>query len=144
MINLKTEILLVEDNPGDVRLTQEAFKNSSFKVNINIVNDGAKAIEYLYKKGVYTDSPTPELILLDLNLPRKNGKEVLEIIKTDDKLKKIPIVVLTTSQSEDDINSAYNLHANCYITKPMDFDDFSEVIHSIENFWLSTTQLPIV
>lgn len=136
------EILLVEDNPADVRLTMEAFKDSKILNNLNVVNDGVEAIQYLKKEGSYTNSTRPDMVLLDLNLPKKNGREVLAEVKSDDTLKTIPIVVLTTSQSEEDISSAYKLHANCYVTKPVDFDNFMRIIGSIEDFWLTVAKLP--
>jgi len=136
------EILLVEDNPGDIRLTQEALKEGNVPHSLNAVMDGAEAIKYLFKEGRYAGAKTPDLILLDLNLPKKDGKEVLKKIKHDSVLKRIPVVVLTTSNAGSDITKAYDLHANCYITKPVDFNRFIEVIKSIELFWLSTVRLP--
>ncbi len=136
------EILLVEDNPGDVRLTKEALKEGSVPSNMNVVMDGAEAILYLQKEGKYEDSPRPDLILLDLNLPKKDGREVLSTIKNDSSLKRIPVVVLTTSNAETDILKAYDLHANCYITKPVDFNKFIDVINAIEQFWLTMVRLP--
>ncbi len=136
------EILLVEDNPGDIRLTQEALKEGNIPHNLHTVMDGAEAISYLFKEGKYTDAKVPDLILLDLNLPKKDGRDVLARIKTDPKLKRIPVVVLTTSNAETDISRAYDLHANCYITKPVDFNRFIEVIKSIEQFWLTIVRLP--
>lgn len=138
------EILLVEDNPGDVRLTQEALKDFKMFSSLHVVNDGEEAIAFLHKEGIYNNVPRPDLILLDLNLPKKSGREVLEEIKADDSLKRIPVVVLTTSQSEDDISNAYNLNANCYVTKPVDFDQFMKVVQSIEAFWLTIVKLPPV
>jgi len=135
-------ILLIEDNPGDIRLTQEAFKEGNIKINLNVVMDGVEAIKYLRKEDKYSDSITPDLILLDLNLPKKDGREVLKEIKTDDHLKRIPVVVLTTSNAEQDIFKSYNLHVNCYINKPVDFDRFFDIIQKIEEFWLSTAILP--
>jgi len=136
------EILLVEDNPGDIRLTQEALKEGNIPNNLHTVMDGAEAIKFLFREGSYADSKRPDLILLDLNLPKKDGREVLGKIKADDDLKKIPVVVLTTSNAESDILKAYDLHANCYITKPVDFNRFIEVIKSIEQFWLTIVRLP--
>jgi len=136
------EILLVEDNPGDARLTLEAFKEARVLNNINLVEDGVEALAYLRREGRYSDARQPDLILLDLNLPRKDGREVLEEIKTDELLKKIPVVVLTTSAAEEDIARAYTRHANCYITKPVDLDQFLRVVHSIESFWLTLVKLP--
>lgn len=135
-------ILLIEDNPGDVRLTQEAFKEGSMNINLEVVMDGVEAIKYLRKQGEYAETIIPDLILLDLNLPRKDGREVLEEVKADEELRTIPIVVLTTSNAEQDILHTYRLHANCYINKPVDFDRFFDVIQKIEEFWLSTAILP--
>ncbi len=139
---IPVEILLVEDNPGDARLAQEALKDSKMKNNLYIVYDGIDAMNFLRKAGKYSDAVTPDLVLLDLNLPLKNGKEVLEEIKSDDDLKRIPVVILTTSKSEEDILKSYNLHANCFITKPIDLNQFVKVIKSIESFWLSIVKLP--
>ncbi len=136
------EILLVEDNAGDVLLTREALKGSKIANNLHVVRDGEEAMEFLYRRGKYANSLPPDLILLDLNLPRKDGREVLDEIKTDDNLKKIPVVILTTSKSEEDILKSYNLHANCYITKPLDLDKFVSVVHAIEDFWLAVVRLP--
>ncbi|MGB0984499.1 MAG: response regulator [Saprospiraceae bacterium] len=135
-------ILLIEDNPGDVRLTQEAFKEGHLAVNLSVVMDGVEAINYLRKTGKYTEATTPDLILLDLNLPKRDGREVLEDIKADPALMFIPVVVLTTSNAEQDILKTYRLHANCYINKPVDFENFFDVIQKIEEFWLSTAILP--
>lgn len=135
-------ILLIEDNPGDVRLTKEAFKEGGMNVNLNVVMDGVEALEYLHKEGKFIDAIIPDLILLDLNLPKKDGREVLEIIKKDDALMCIPVVVLTTSGAEQDISNSYRLHANCYLNKPIEFDKFFELIQKVEDFWLSTTVLP--
>ena len=135
-------VLLVEDNPGDVRLTQEAFKEAKMSINLDVTMDGAEAIKFLRKQAPYEDSVTPDLILLDLNLPKKDGREVLREIKTDDTLKRIPVVVLTTSNAEQDIMKSYNLHVNCYINKPVDFEKFFDIIQKIEEFWLSTAILP--
>jgi chemotaxis family two-component system response regulator Rcp1 len=136
------EILLVEDNPGDIRLTQEVLKEGKIHNHLNVVEDGEKAIAFLNRTEPYTNAPLPDLILLDLNLPRRNGLEVLEMIKTNEALKHIPVVVFTTSQAEEDIFSAYNLHANCYITKPIDLEQFTRSVKSIEDFWLSIVKLP--
>lgn len=136
------EILLVEDNPGDVRLTQEALKEARVKNTLNVVNDGVEAMEYLRHEGKYENVSRPDLILLDLNMPRKNGLEVLSEIKADDGLKKIPVVILTVSKNDEGIVKSYNLHANCFITKPVDLDQFLNVIKSIENFWLTIVKLP--
>ena len=136
------EILLVEDNPGDVRLTQEALKDSKVSNKLYVVEDGVEALDFLYRRAAYVDFPRPDLILLDLNLPRKNGREVLEEIKQDPFLKMIPVVILTTSQAEEDVVRAYSLHANCYITKPVDFSQFTKIVRTIEDFWLTIVTLP--
>jgi len=136
------EILLVEDNPGDVRLALEALKESKVKNNITVVDNGLDALAFLRREGEYANAPQPDLILLDLNLPKKNGREVLAEIKDDPDLKRIPVVILTTSQDEKDILKMYSLHANCYITKPVDLDQFINVIKSIEDFWLTVVKLP--
>lgn len=135
-------ILLVEDNPGDIRLTEEVLKEGEIRNNLNVVMDGEDALVFLRKEGKYKNMITPDIILLDLNLPKKDGREVLEEIKTDPALLSIPVIVLTTSSAEQDILNMYNHHANCYITKPVDFDQFINVIRSIENFWLSIVKLP--
>jgi CheY-like chemotaxis protein len=139
---LPIEILLVEDNPGDVRLTTEALKEGRVLNNLSIVSDGVEAMAYLRKEGKYSNSVRPDLILLDLNLPKKDGREVLKDIKEDDKLKAIPVVVLTVSKAEEDILKSYNLHANCYITKPVDLEQFIKVAKSIQDFWLTIVKLP--
>jgi len=136
------EILLIEDNPGDVRLTQEALKEGKLRNNLSSVDDGAKAMEYLYRRGPYAQAPRPDLILLDLNLPKKDGREVLAEIKGDPSLRSIPVVVLTTSQAEEDVIRAYDLHVNCYITKPIDLMQFLCVIKTMEEFWLTIVKLP--
>ena len=136
------EILLVEDNPGDARLTLEAFKEAKVINNLTVVNDGVEALDFLRRQGPYADAVVPDLILLDLNLPRMDGRQVLAEIKADPLLMKIPVVVLTTSASQDDIARAYSSHANCYITKPVDLDQFLRVVQSIESFWLSLVKLP--
>jgi len=136
------EILLVEDNIGDVRLTQEAFREGKVRNALNVVMDGAAALEFLRREGNYHDACRPDLILLDLNLPKKDGRQVLAEIKNDEDLKRIPVVVLTTSQAEQDVLKAYNLHANCYITKPVDLDKFLSVVRSLEDFWLTLVRLP--
>jgi two-component system, chemotaxis family, response regulator Rcp1 len=136
------EILLVEDNPADVRLTQEALKEGKVRNNLFIARDGIEAIEYLRKVGKHANATRPDLILLDLNLPRKDGREVLADIKRDADLKHIPVVVLTTSSAEADIFKSYDLHANCYITKPVDLDQFVKVVKSIDDFWLTVVRLP--
>jgi two-component system, chemotaxis family, response regulator Rcp1 len=135
------EILLVEDSPTDVLLAKEALEYSKIANNLHTVPDGVEAMAFLRREGKYRDSPRPGLILLDLNLPRKDGREVLAEIKSEEKLKRIPVVVLTTSKSEVDVLKAYGLHANCYIVKPVDFEKFSEVVRSIENFWFSVVTL---
>ncbi len=136
------EILLVEDNVGDVRLTKEALKEGKVLNNLSVVANGVEAVDFLRRKGKYADSPRPDLILLDLNLPKKNGREVLGEIKQDPDLKRIPIVVLTISKSEEDIMKSYNLHANCYISKPVGLDKFIDVVKSVEDFWLTIVKLP--
>ncbi len=136
------EILLVEDNPGDVRLTQEVLKDFKVSNGMHVVRDGIEAMAFLHKEGEYAAANLPDIILLDLNLPRKDGREVLAEIKDDKDLKRIPIVVLTTSSAEQDILKAYDLHANCYITKPVDLNQFIRVLKSIEDFWLSIVKLP--
>ncbi|HEX7219887.1 MAG TPA: response regulator [Burkholderiales bacterium] len=136
------EILLVEDNPGDVRLTKEALKEGKVYSNLHTVKDGVEAMEYLRREGKYKDVPRPDIILLDLNLPRKDGREVLEEIKRDEKLKRIPVVVLTTSKAEEDVLRTYNLHANCYVTKPVDLEKFMVVVKTIDSFWLTVVTLP--
>jgi CheY-like chemotaxis protein len=138
------DILMVEDNPGDARLTQEALKESKVYNNLHHVRDGVEAMEFLLKEGSFHDAPTPDIILLDLNLPRKDGRQVLAELKAIPRLKNIPVVVLTTSEAEQDIVKSYELHANCYITKPVDLDKFVEIIRGIENFWLSIVKLPPV
>jgi chemotaxis family two-component system response regulator Rcp1 len=136
------DILLVEDNPGDVRLTLEALRDSKMSNNMNVVEDGAEAMAFLRQEGEYANAPRPDVILLDLNLPKKDGREVLAEIKTDENLRCIPVVVLTTSQAEEDILRTYNLQANCYVTKPLDLDQFIKVVRSIEEFWLTIVKLP--
>ena len=136
------EVLLIEDSPGDVRLTKEALKEGKILNNLNVVNDGVEAMGFLKKEGEYQISPTPDLILLDLNMPKKDGREVLAEIKADTKLKSIPVVILTTSSAEEDILKSYDLHANCYITKPVDLDQFIKVVKSINDFWLNIVELP--
>jgi chemotaxis family two-component system response regulator Rcp1 len=136
------EVLLVEDSPGDVRLTREAFKDAKVHINLHVATDGAEAMAFLGRQGEHANVPRPDLILLDLNLPKKDGREVLEEIKESQILKSIPVVILTTSTSEADILRSYRLHANCYITKPVDLNGFLEVIKSIDSFWLSVVKLP--
>ncbi|MEP7153271.1 MAG: response regulator [Nitrospira sp.] len=137
------EILLVEDNPGDVRLTIEALKEAKVINNLTVIKDGVEALAYLRRQGQYAKAARPHLIVLDLNLPKKDGREVLADIKAHDSLKRIPVVVLTTSQAEEDVLKTYNLHANCYITKPVDLDQFVRVVRSIEDFWLGIVVLPV-
>jgi CheY-like chemotaxis protein len=136
------EILLVEDNPGDVDLTKEALADAKVGNRLHVVDDGAKAIDFLLRNGVYTDAPRPDIILLDLNLPKKDGRQVLAEIKAEPTIQEIPVVILTTSQAEEDILRSYQLHANCYITKPVDFKQFMKVIRSVEEFWLTVVKLP--
>jgi two-component system response regulator len=136
------EVLLVEDSPGDVRLTREAFKDAKVHINLHVVADGAEAMAYLNRERQHADAPRPDLILLDLNLPKKDGREVLAEIKESPTLRTIPVVILTMSASEADILRSYRLHANCYITKPVDLEGFLTVVRSIDNFWLSVVKLP--
>lgn len=136
------EVLLVEDSPGDVRLTLEAFKDAKVSINLHVASDGTEAMAFLKREGEQSNVPRPDLILLDLNLPKKDGREVLEEIKESPTLKSIPVVILTTSASEVDILRSYQLHANCYITKPVDLDGFLKVVKSIDSFWLSMVKLP--
>ena len=133
-------VLLIEDNPGDVRLTQEAFKEGKTNVTLDVVMDGVEAINYLFKNPPYEDIQNPDLILLDLNLPKKDGREVLAKIKSSDELKDIPVIVLTTSNAEQDIFKCYELKANCFLNKPLDFDLFFEIIQKIKHFWLEQNQ----
>lgn len=136
------QILMVEDNPGDVRLTIEALKDAKVFNHLHVVEDGIEALDFLYRKEPYGQAPRPDLILLDLNLPRKNGREVLADIKADPSLSAIPVVILTTSQAEEDIVRAYTLHANCYITKPVGFAQLTDIVRTIEKFWLTIVTLP--
>ena len=141
--NIKViDILLVEDSEGDARLSLEAMRDSKIRNNMHHVADGEEAMAFLRKEGKYSKAPRPDLILLDLNLPKKDGREVLAEIKFDDKLKRIPVVVLTISSAEEDILKSYNLHANCFITKPIDLSQFMKVVHSVEDFWLTIVKLP--
>ena len=135
-------VLLVEDSPGDVRLTREAFNDAKMHIDLHVASDGAEAMAFLRREGKYVDVPRPDLILLDLNLPKKSGREVLGEIKEDPTLMSIPVVILTTSASEQDVLRSYLLHANCFITKPVDLDGFLKVVTSIDNFWLSVVKLP--
>ncbi|MFA4985921.1 MAG: response regulator [Candidatus Brocadiia bacterium] len=136
------EILLVEDNPGDVDLAREALSDSKIRNTLSVACDGEEAMAFLHRKGKFASAPRPGLILLDLNLPKKDGREVLAEIKADDDLKRIPVVILTTSKEEEDIIKSYNLHANCYISKPIDLHQFIHVVKSIEDFWLTIVKLP--
>jgi CheY-like chemotaxis protein len=136
------EVLLVEDSPGDVRLTREALKEGKIRNNLSHVPDGVEAMAFLRHEGPYTEAPKPDIVLLDLNMPRKDGREVLAEMKADPKLKRIPVVVLTTSEAEQDILKTYDLYANCYITKPVDLDQFISIVRSVENFWLQLVKLP--
>jgi chemotaxis family two-component system response regulator Rcp1 len=142
MLMRPIEILLIEDNPGDVRLTQEAFKEGRVRNNICVAADGEQALAILRRQGRHAAAPRPDIILLDLHLPRKSGPEVLAEIKQDDDLKCIPVVVLTTSKAEEDILRAYELHANCYISKPVELEEFFDAVRSIEEFWLTVVDLP--
>jgi len=137
------DILMVEDNPADVRLTMEALKEGKVQNELYVVQNGVEAMAFLHKKGEYADSPRPDLILLDLNLPKKNGHEVLAEIKADTDLRRIPVVILTISKDEEDIIKSYNLHANCYITKPVDLGQLIEVVNQIESFWFTVVKLPL-
>ncbi|MEI7536128.1 MAG: response regulator [Comamonadaceae bacterium] len=136
------EILMVEDNPGDVRLTREAMKEGKISNRLSVVGDGVEALEFLRRQGRFAEAPRPDLILLDLNLPRKDGREVLAEVKSDPALRTIPVVVLTTSHADEDVIRAYNLHANCYITKPVDFNQFMKVVQQIDDFWVNLVTLP--
>lgn len=136
------EVLLVEDNPGDIRLTQDALKQGRLPHNLSVARDGVEAMEFLYQRGKYAQSPRPDLILLDLGLPVKDGGDVLQEIKSDLDLRRIPVMVLTTSDAEQDLVKAYSLHANCYVKKPLDLDQFLSVIRSIEQFWFHVVTLP--
>jgi two-component system, chemotaxis family, response regulator Rcp1 len=136
------EVLLVEDSPGDVRLTREAFKDAKVHINLHVASDGAEAMAFLGREGKHSNAPRPDLILLDLNLPKKDGREVLAELKESPALKCIPVVILTTSAAEADIQGSYQRHANCYITKPVDLDGFLKVVKSIDSFWLTVVKLP--
>lgn len=141
--NIKhVDILVVEDNPGDARLIKEVLNGNKIYNKLHLVKDGVEAMDFLYKRGQFANAPTPDMIFLDLNLPRKDGREVLAEIKVDDALKHIPVVVMTISQAEEDIIKSYNLHANCYVTKPIDLNQFICVVKSIEDFWFSLVKLP--
>lgn len=136
------EILLVEDSPADVLITREAFEEAKLLNTLHVVEDGVQALEFLHQEGSFTSAPRPDLILLDLNLPRKNGREVLAEIKSDVAFKSIPVIILTTSSADDDILNAYDLHANCYVVKPVGFESFFKAVQSIQNFWFSVVALP--
>ncbi|MET0398611.1 MAG: response regulator [Longimicrobiaceae bacterium] len=136
------DILLVEDNPGDVRLTREALREGKIRNNLHVARDGVEALAFLRREGEHADAPRPDVILLDLNLPRKSGREVLSEVKQDPALRQIPVVVLTSSNAEEDILRAYDLHANCYISKPVDLEQFIKVVRSIEDFWFTVVKLP--
>lgn len=142
MVTKPIDILLVEDNPGDVRLTKEALKEGKIKNNLFVTPDGVEALQFLKQEDEYAGAVRPDLILLDLNMPRMDGRELLEKIKQETELRRIPVVILTTSKSEEDIVKSYDLHANCYITKPVDLDQFINVVKSIEDFWLTVVKLP--
>ncbi|QCC52155.1 response regulator [Halapricum salinum] len=136
------EILLAEDNPGDVKLTEKALEQGHIINNLHVVTDGVEAMQFLRREGEYADKPRPDLVLLDLNMPRKDGKEVLKDVKDDPDLRRIPIVVLTSSEAEEDIVRSYDLHANAYLTKPVDFSGFLDIVEHIEDFWLSVVKMP--
>jgi chemotaxis family two-component system response regulator Rcp1 len=136
------EILLVEDSPGDVRLTQEALRETSRSIHLHVVSDGVEAMAFLRKEGDHVDAPRPDFILLDLNIPKMDGREVLAQIKEDERLKTIPTIILTTSEAEADILRSYQLHANCYLTKPVQLEEFEDVVRSINDFWLTRVKLP--
>jgi chemotaxis family two-component system response regulator Rcp1 len=136
------EILLVEDNPGDIRLTQEAFRDGKVANNMSVVTDGVEAMMFLHQENKYGDAPRPDIILLDLNLPKKDGREVLAELKQDPGLRRIPVIVLTTSEAEQDILNSYDMHANCYITKPIDLEEFIKLVEGIGGFWLMVVKLP--
>ena len=136
------EILLVEDNLDDVFLTQEALRESKISNNLSVAGDGRQALDFLRREGAYSGAPRPDIVLLDLNLPKKDGRWVLEQIKTDDRLKHLTVVIMTTSRAEHDVLKSYRLHANCYVTKPVDFDEFISIVHSIEEFWFTVVRLP--
>ena len=136
------EILPVEDNPGDVRLTKEAMKEGKIRNNLSVASDGVEAMAFLRREGKYADAPRPDVVLLDLNLPKKDGRSVLKEIKEDPNLRRIPVVILTSSKADEDVLNSYDLHANCYITKPGDLEQFIEVVKSVEDFWLQIVKLP--
>lgn len=136
------KLLLIEDNPADVDITKEGLEESKIILELDVVTDGVEALNYLQKKGKYNEVETPDIILLDLNMPKMDGRELLNIIKNDDNLKSIPVIILTTSEAQKDIEISYNLHANAYLTKPVDFDEFTKMIKSFESFWLTFVKLP--
>ena len=136
------EVLLVDDSPGDVRLTREALREGKVRNNLSHVPDGVEAMAFLRREGAYADAPKPDIVLLDLNMPRMDGREVLAEMKGDARLRRIPVVVLTTSEAETDIFKTYDLHANCYLTKPVDLDQFISIVRSVESFWLQLVKLP--
>jgi CheY-like chemotaxis protein len=136
------DVLLVEDDPGDVLMTREAFEDNKLRNRLSVVSDGVSALEFLRKEGEHVDAPTPDLVLLDLNLPRMDGREVLQALKADANLRSIPVVVLTTSEAEEDVVRSYSLHANAYVTKPVDFDRFIEVVRQIDEFFVEVVRLP--
>jgi two-component system, chemotaxis family, response regulator Rcp1 len=138
----QVELLLIEDNSGDILLTKEAFEELDFSENLSVVTDGEAALDFLYKQGRYQNAPTPDLIILDLNIPRVDGRELLAKIKTDNNLKRIPVLVLSTSKSERDIKYCYELQANCYLIKPVDFEEFLEIVRFIRDFWLGIVKIP--
>ena len=142
VIGIPIRVLLVEDSPGDVRLTREAFRDANGFIEMNVASDGVEAMAFLRREGTYADAPRPDLILLDLNLPKMDGREVLALIKVDESLKKIPTVILTTSDSEADIVKSYQLQANCYLSKPVQLDEFNLLVKSINDFWLTRVKLP--
>lgn len=141
-IGRPAEFLLVEDNPGDVRLTQEALRECKLRNNLSVVGDGVEALAFLRREGKYANAPRPDVILLDLNLPKKGGREVLAEIKADSSLRRIPVVIITSSEAEQDVLSSYDLHVNCYVNKPVDLDQFIKVVRSISTFWLTIVKLP--
>jgi CheY-like chemotaxis protein len=140
--NMGIEVLLVEDSPGDVRLTQEAFREANSRIHLHVASDGLEAMAFLRQEGDFHDAPRPDFILLDLNIPKMDGREVLACIKKDDSLKTIPTIILTTSNSEADIAKSYQLQANCYLTKPVQLDEFESVVKSINDFWIAKVKLP--
>jgi two-component system, chemotaxis family, response regulator Rcp1 len=142
MTEKHVEILLVEDNPGDIRLTREVLREGRINNRISVVTDGEMALDFLHKRKGFADAVTPDLILLDLNLPKLSGREVLEAVKSDPGLKHIPVIILTTSKAEEDILRSYQHHANCYITKPVDFDQFTVVVKKLEDFWFTIVKIP--